>query len=396
MKSIRIYYWLWLFAVVSLAGSIVSCSDDTETTPVVTNIRIIAKDSSITGGEFSQPIAIEGRNLGSVREIWFNDVKAVLIPTYITDNNILVRIPSDGPTEVTNTVTLVTQSGNRVTVDFETVLPPPLIWQLYNEYAKPGTENMVIGQYFFDVQKVLIGDQEVAILSKTSTTITFTMPASVGQDHVTVVAAGGTTVSAFRLNETAGNMINFDIPATTWGSDVCWGDAERVDPANSDIEPVAGRYTRIRQVDLPATGYQGNWVISTCYFDFGLAPGAAADRTFRFEAYIGEPWKAGMYVILITLESGDVFRYEWKPWDVQGLRDAGIKTNGWMTFAVPVTAFRKYADDAYVTPEVHIEDVSKIRDLRVDFSNGATNAQKIPVHFVALDNFRMVNAKANE
>ncbi len=165
------------------------------------------------------------------------------MPTYITDNNILVRIPTDGPTEVTNTVTLVTASGNRVTVDFETVLPPPLILQLYNEYAKPGTENRVLGLYFFDVQKVLIGNQEVEILARTSTAITFKMPESVGQDSVTVVAAGGTTVSAFRLNETVGNMVNFDIPATTWGSDVCWGDAERINPEDSDIEPVAGRYT---------------------------------------------------------------------------------------------------------------------------------------------------------
>ncbi len=395
MKRTPIYYWLWLCVIVSLACSVVSCSEDPELTPVVTNIRIIAKDSSITGGEFAQEIAIQGQNLGSVREVWFNDVKALLVPTYITDNNILVRIPTDGPTEVTNTVTLVTASGNRVTVDFETVLPPPLILQLYNEYAKPGTENMVLGLYFFDVQKVLIGNQEVEILARTSTAITFKMPESVGQDSVTVVAAGGTTVSAFRLNETVGNMVNFDIPATTWGSDVCWGDAERINPEDSDIEPVAGRYTRIRQVDLPATAYQGNWVISTCYFDFGLAPGPASERTFRFEAYIGEPWKAGMYVMLITLESGDVFRFEWKPWDVPGLRDSGIKTDGWMTFAVPATAFRKYANDAYVTPDVYIEDVSKIRDLRVDFSNGATNAQKIPVHFVALDNFRMVNAIPN-
>jgi len=395
MKRTRIYYWLWLCVIVSLACAVVSCSEDGELTPVVTNIRIIAKDSSITGGEFAQEIAIQGRNLGSVREVWFNDVKAVLVPTYITDNNILVRIPTDGPTDVTNTVTLVTQSGNRVTVDFETVLPPPLILQLYNEYAQPGTENMVLGLYFFDVQKVLIGNQEVEILAKTSTAITFKMPESVGQDSVTVVAAGGTTVSAFRLNETVGNMINFDIPATTWGSDVCWGDAERINPVDSDIEPVAGRYTRIRQVDLPATAYQGNWVISTCYFDFGLAPGPASERTFRFEAYIGEPWKAGMYVMLITLESGEVFRFEWKPWDIPSLRDSGIKTDGWMTFAVPATAFRKYADDEYVTPDVYIEDVSKIRDLRVDFSNGAPNAQKIPVHFVALDNFRMVNAIPN-
>jgi hypothetical protein len=62
-----------------------------------------------------------------------------------------------------------------------------------------------------------------------------------------------------------------------------------------------------------------------------------------------------------------------------------------MTFAIPASSFRKFENDAYVNPAVTISDISKIRDLQVMFSNGATNAQKIPVHYVALDNFRMVD-----
>src|SRR5690606_41986137 len=46
---------------------------------------------------------------------------------------------------------------------------------------------------------------------------------------------------------------------------LCWGDAERIDPEDSEIEPVAGRYTRIKQTNLAATGYQGDWVVSTCW-----------------------------------------------------------------------------------------------------------------------------------
>ena len=377
-----------------LAVGFVSCDDnEDEATPVVTNIRVIAKDSSIVGGEFLLPIAIQGNNLGSVTEVWFNDVKATLSPVYVTNSNILVYVADDGPTEVNNKITLVTRSGKRVTVDFETILPPPVILQLYNEFAKPGTENIVIGNYFFAIEKVLIGENEVEIISQTPNNIKFKMPDAVGMDRVTVVGAGGTAVSAFRLNETEGNMINFDIPATTWGSDVCWGDAERINPADSEIEPVAGRYTRIKQSDLAATGYQGDWVVSTCWFDFGLPVADASEKVLRFEAYIGVPWKAGRYLIMIGTESGESFRYEWKPWDTNEYKSSGIKTNGWRTFYVPMTEFRKFADNTYVNPVKTISDVSKIRDLRIDFTNSGDGAAVISSHYVALDNFRMVDSE---
>jgi hypothetical protein len=392
MENRNKYLWPVLLLVALVSFGLVSCEDDSEALPTVTNIRVIEKDSAIVGGEFGLPIAIQGNNLSSVVEVWFNDVKADLNPVYVTNTNILIYVADEGPTEVTNTITLITRSGKRITAEFQTILPPPQIWQLYNEFAKPGTENIVIGQYFFDIEKVLVGEQEVEILEKTETAIRFMMPESVGIDRVTVVGAGGTSVSAFRLNETEGNMINFDIPATYWNSDVCWGDAERINPDNSEIEPVAGRYTRIKQTDLAATGYQGDWVVSTCWFDFGLEAAPAAEKIFRFEAYIGEPWKAGYYNINIGTESDGTFRYEWKPWDVEGFRESGIKTNGWMTFAIPVTSFRKLdSNGAYINPAVTIPDVSKIRDLQIMFSNGAAGAEKIPAHYVALDNFRMVD-----
>jgi hypothetical protein len=396
MKNVNKYLWAAMLLIAFVSIGLVSCQDDEEGIPVITNIRVVAKDSAIGGGEFGLPIAIQGTNLGSVVEVWFNDVKADLNPVYVTNSNILLYIADGGPTEVTNTITLVTASGKRVSGEFATILPLPYIAQLYNEFAKPGTENFVLGAYFFDIDKVLIGDTEVEILSKTENIIHFVMPETVGQDRVTVMGAGGTSVSSFRLNETVGNMINFDIPATGWGSDVCWGDAERINPDASPIEPVAGRYTRIKQTDLPATGYQGDWVVSTCWFDFGLEAAPATEKIFRFEAYIGEPWKAGFYNFNINTEGEGTFRYEWKPWDVDGLRESGIKTNGWMTFAIPASSFRKFENDAYVNPAVTISDISKIRDLQIMFSNGAANATKIPTHYVALDNFRMVDIAFEE
>lgn len=393
MKNFNPYIKQLLIFAAFISLTLTSCEEEEGGMPVITNVRLIAKDSSITAGKFGLPIAIQGRNLGSVTTVYFNDVKAKLNPVYVTDTNILLFITDEGPTELNNKITLITASGQTATSDFLVVLPDPVILQLYNEFPKPGTENYVMGRYFFAIEKVLVGDVEVEILEQTPNAIKIVMPDAVGQDRVTVVGAGGTAVSAFRLHETEGNMINFDIPATTWDSDVCWGDAERIDPEDSEIEPVAGRYTRIKQNNLAATGYQGDWVISTCWFDFMLPAAPASAKVMRFEAYIGVPWKAGYYNINIGLESGDQFRYVWKPWDVDAYRASGIKTNGWMTFFIPMDAFNKLDGEKFVSPAVRIPDISKIRDLRVDFSNGGDTASEIPSLYVALDNFRIVDIR---
>lgn len=391
MNKLHLYLKHLLMPAVLLSCMLTSCDEDEAGMPVVTNIRVIAKDSAITAGEFGLPIAIQGNHLAAVTEVYFNDVPAKLNTVYITNTNILVVIPDDGPNDVSNAITLVTSSGHRVTTTFEVVLPAPVVLQLYNEFAKPGTENVVMGRYFYAIEKVLVGENEVQMLEQTPTAIRIVMPDVVGLDRVTVIGAGGTTVSAFRLNETEGNLVNFDIPATTWDADVCWGDAERINPEDSEIEPVAGRYTRIKQTNLPATGYQGDWVISTCWFEFGLPSGAPANKVMRFEAYVGVPWKAGYYNINLGLETGETFRYVWKPWDTDAYRSSGLKTDGWMTFYIPVSAFNKLDGEEFVSPPVRIPDVAMIRDLRVDFSNGGDGASEIPSHYVALDNFRIVD-----
>src|SRR5690606_36953316 len=153
--KILITQTITFLALISLV--MVSCEEDEAGMPVVTNIRVIAKDSTVSGGEFGLPIAIQGRNLRSVVEVYFNDVKATLNPVYVTNTNILVFVTDDGPKEVSNKTKLVTASGQTVSTDFEVILPDPVILQLYNEFPKPGTENYVIGRYFYAIEKVLIG-----------------------------------------------------------------------------------------------------------------------------------------------------------------------------------------------------------------------------------------------
>lgn len=397
MKKIYRHFYpaLILFAV--FAAVLASCSEDETDQPVITNVRVTAKDSTVTSGEFGLTVAIQGSGLGSVQKVFFNDVEAELNPTYITGNNIICHVPDSPPTTINNKVTVVTASGQTATYDFVVVLPKPAIWGVYNEYALPGSWNAVIGNYFYVISKVFVGDTQVEITEVTPTVIYFIMPPNAETTTVTVVGEGGTTTSTFRLNETEGNMVNFDIPATGWGSDVCWGDTERINPADSDIPVVAGRYARIKQTNLAATGYQADWVLSTCWFDFGLAPGSHEDKVFKFEINVVKTWKAGSYTIRIGTEAGVNYAYKFKPWDTEELRASGVKTSGWATVYIPLSLFHAVdGDGKEITPIGQIADVSKIRDLYVAFGNADKDAngkdpKTIPEHHVALDNFRIVD-----
>ena len=145
MKTIKSRLWYMAFLASVLSFGILSCSEDEVGTPSITGVRVVAKDSTILGGEFGLPVAIQGRNLSSVREVYFNDVQAEIVPTYMTDRNILVFIPDAGPTDVTNTITVVSSTGKRVSCVFQTIIPPPMVINLKKEISKTGTENSGLG-----------------------------------------------------------------------------------------------------------------------------------------------------------------------------------------------------------------------------------------------------------
>ncbi len=368
--------------LILFSAFIISCSEDEDSQPIITNVRVTVKDSTITAGEFNLVVAIQGSGLEGVQKVLFNDVEANLKPIYVTSTNIICPIPDSPPGELLNKITVVTSSGKSTSYDFTVILPEPVVSAVYNELAAPGAENRVLGNYFYFVSKVLVGDEEVQITKVNATEITFTMP---GGDPtgktVTVISAGGTATSTFILNSASiGNMVNFDIPATGWGADVCWGSAERVDPANSDLEVLSGRYTMIKQSNLPKSGWQDNWVISTCGFDFGLPTASHATKMFKFEHYVVETWKAGYYEIMIKSD-GVEYRYLFKPWDSEAYRTSGYATTGWRTAYIPLSEFKSAAGG-------QIADISKINDFQFIFK---TPDAAIDNFYAAADNFRIVD-----
>jgi hypothetical protein len=362
-----------------------SCNnDDIDGAPVISNVRLLdptKADSSLTGAEPGSLIVIQGQNLGSVLKVYFNDFEATFNSALGSNSNIVITIPANAPTKavdagVSSKIRVVT-NGGEATYDFVLTAPSPVISGLYSEFIKPGGNIVINGDYFYNIKSVKVGETSLQIVSSSVKSITAKMPAPATVGAVTVEGEFGTVKTNFKVNDNEGNMINFDIPATSWGSEVCWG-AAPIMPA-TDPGAIAGKYSRIKGTKLPATGYNDAWVFSTCTFDFKLAAGAAADRQFKFEHNIAEPWKAGKYDITITADKSE-YTYSFQPWNSTEYAATGYQTNGWRTAVIELSEFKNAAGNT-------ITDVSKITDLKVLFN---TPDVVIASFNGSVDNFRIV------
>jgi hypothetical protein len=370
-----------ILAALSLA--IQSCEDkDVGGVPVIENVRLLdptKADSSIKAGLPGVQIVIQGQNFSGLQKVYFNDFEAGFNSALNSDRNIIITIPGEAPTkavqpDVSNKVRVVTLGGESV-YDFVLTSPSPQIWALHNEFVMPGSQLAIYGNYFYNIDKVKLGATNLEIVSRTVNRLVVKLPAVITTDYIDVEGEFGVAKSSHKLNDPSGNLINFDIPATSWGSAVCWGAAEITDT----LEPISGKYVRIKGVDLPSTSWQDSWAIGTCGFDFGLAPGAARDKLLKFEHNSREAWKTGQLNIEFTAGNAK-YLYQFKPWNNPLYSATGYKTEGWQTETIELSEF--------LAGSSTIPDVSKISDVTIWFTTPDGGLEKFDASF---DNFRIVN-----
>ena len=131
------------------ASTLTSCEDQpdkfelTGGVPTVNYIRmpyLSQADSLLDKASLSSVICLVGNNLTSIKELYFNDQKAQLNTSYITDHTMIVQIPAAIPADVTDKIYMVTRDGEKVDYDFKVVVPAPNPTSMSCEYAKPGSE----------------------------------------------------------------------------------------------------------------------------------------------------------------------------------------------------------------------------------------------------------------
>ena len=370
----------WL-ALATLA--LTACSDQpdeykpTGGSPQVQYIRLPeSADSIITQSYMQRTICLVGSNLRSVRRMFFNDKEAVLNSSFITDNTLLVDIPGEIPSAVTDKIYMVNGDGDTTTHAFHVIVSPPSVMNMSCEYAPAGEEVTITGDYFiqdpYKPLQVLFNEGALAVTdikSITKNSITFTMPTGATAGRVIVQSVYGKGESDFVYKDTRNIIFDFD------GSHGGMAKGHGWRAGNIRTGGIDGSYLYFGGVKMlgkvGATWAEDNFAMNywpepnNNFPEISSIPSIAAmldtcsvsDLVLKFECRVpaNKAWSASALQVIFTGNADvtytnansqyygkkDLPRGLWIPWQATGSYNTGDK---WVTVSMPLSAFNKTGD----------------------------------------------------
>lgn len=397
MKT-RYINWFFVAALAMMGCLMTACEDQPDKYEIADGVPTLKyvrsplpeeADSLLVGAYLGNTVCLVGDNLRSIYELYFNDQKATLNTSYMTDHTILVDIPKNIPEEVTNKIYMVTKSGAKVDFDFSVMVPAPVVNSMSCEYAPAGSEAVLYGDYFVDDPNIPLtismpGDITVEgeqITSITKTAIKFIVPEGAVQGNIRVKSIYGTGQSVFQYKDTRNILFDWDgkyegalAAGNSWN-----GDNEKKGQILTSVPPVDGKY----MVMGPAPLSGGQWQTPGEYlmmywpdpnategcvplynlpqFKKMLEDYKIEELALKFEVYVptSNPWMAeGMQIRFTSLdevsmsnqtqdyiwnddeshEEGKAPRGVWVPWEETGSYDTN---NQWVTVTLKMSEFNK-------------------------------------------------------
>jgi hypothetical protein len=324
---------LLLFMTVGVASIFISCKKDNEGgTPSVDYVRITrpeSSDSLLVGAGQGQLIAIVGNNLQDAVQVWFNDQAARLTPTYITKTSILVSVPTQIPTDITNKLKIVFKDGYELLHNFEVQISEPVVTSMLSEYVNEGDIAVIYGNYFYEpVTVTFTGGATGTIVSRKDQELHVQVPANAQPGPITVKTNFGEATSNFWFRDNRNLIISGD-PHEGW-----WGTYLVTSPGANDPVKISGNYYRFKKAvkswtwDAPevAGGPAANMPVHGKNI-----PDAAIlhpeDYNVKFEINTMKPYNSNRIGFNVGLSAEDNDAYAWKPpYDSKGQ---------WNTITIP-------------------------------------------------------------
>ena len=395
--------------------------------PTVHYVRYADRDVFIEQAYMGEVVCFVGENLCSVRELFFNDQKAVLNTSFMTENTLVAAVPGNLPKEKTDKVYMITKGLDTLTVDFKVMMPSPQVKSMSCEFQQPGTDVTVYGNYFSEPMTVTFEDGAGAVVtsfkSVSMTEVTFTIPADAKPGKIKVETESGLARSPFSYYDFCDGLItDFD-----GGTDVVpqgWN----FSGTYSSEGGIMGNYVELKSASAmtPDGGWNedfkidfwcGNWNGDPMGITSG--PGVPIcniidfsnfqNMALKFELYIpsSNPWMAGaMQLIFCSADRAandswqnntflhtsadgglDLCRGLYRPWEATGSFDTGDK---WITVTVPFSEFTYNANGTSgAVPLQKPEDFATF--VIWPWNGGVAGTECTPVF--RIDNLRAVPAK---
>ena len=379
-------YFLNIAIVVLAAVTFNACSDDNDGavvggTPVVRYVRpcdASISDSLLAGAYLGDRVAIIGEQLAGVTEIYFNDQKVKLNPNFVTENAIILDIPSGIPGVKQDLIKLYT-STDSCYYSFETLVPKPTVSSMDCEFVTDGDVAYIHGLYFVNdgaspLKVTFKGNKEAEIISQDLNNLTVRIPAGAQPGPVTVTSVYGATVSSFWFRDNRNIILDFDHTYPDGGYYHGWhGGAgySSVGGINGQYLIFTGEMTDDKWDDSKF-GYE-KWTYLPTDPDF-VDAGKLADYVLKFEVNVSDVWSAaalqiiftGAQDVLLNWQNGNGLTYSstwgsangyigdtswpralWMPWTSTG----SFKTDGWITVSIPMTDFKYNSSGGTAAPK---------------------------------------------
>jgi len=435
--------------IASTSFSLQSCKDQpdeyesTGGTPTIYYIRpakASASDSLLVQAYPQANICLVGSNLTSIQQIYFNDKKAILNSSFITENTLIVQVPSAIPDVVSDKIYLITTGNDTLTYDFHVVIPAPVVSQMSCEYAVPGSIATIYGSYFIDDPNVPLevifpdGQKaEIKSVNDSRSNMTIVVPECTTEGQITVKSVYGSSKSSFRYLDSRGILFDFDTPNAVSGY-VLGNHGWHAMVIESNETSLKGNYLRLGDpsVTMDADGswndgnfsfeyWPGNWQDPEDYQGDGIRLTDLVDfsdysnMSYKFEMCIpkANPWAAGAMQFIVggvtKISMGnagvkDIYGNElagcnntyfnndelprgiYRPWESTGSFDTGDE---WITVTLPISEFKYGFSGGAASGSLSANDFTSLVIFVV--SGGITGTECNPV--IKIDNIRAVPNK---
>ena len=436
MKT-RYINWFFVAALAVMGCLMTACEDQPDKYEIADGVPALKyvrsplpeeADSLLVGAYLGNTVCLVGDNLRSIYELYFNDQKATLNTSYMTDHTILVDIPKNIPEEVTNKIYMVTKSGAKVDFDFNVMVPAPVVSSMSCEYAPAGSEAVLYGDYFVDDPNVPLtismpGDITVEgeqITSITKTAIKFIVPEGAVQGNIRVKSIYGTGQSVFQYKDTRNILFDWDgnyegalAAGNSWS-----GDNEKKGQILASVPSVDNNYMVLGTTFLSDDQWNTPPEYTMMYWPYQHATEGCVplydlpqfkemledytieELALKFEVYVptSNPWMArGMQIMFTSLDEvsmenqnndyvygeGKEPRGVWVPWEETGSYDTG---NQWVTVTLKMSEFNKQVSGVVSETEFTEENFA---GLSIFLRGGGVDGKECePI--ICIDNIRVV------
>ncbi|WP_291529992.1 glycan-binding surface protein [Bacteroides sp. UBA939] len=431
MKSKR--YINWFMAVAVMGIGMVSCEDEPDKfelsggKPTIKYIRMpsaSAADSLIVGAFMDAAICLVGDNLKSIQEMYFNDQKAILNTSYMTENTLIVNVPGTIPEVVYDKIFMVTRDKDTINYDFKVLVPGPTVSSMKCEWVNPGELAEIRGDYFIDDPgqplTLKIGDTSIDISNFTKNTISFVVPENLAEGAVEVTTIYGEVTSKFHYNDTRGMMFDNWGAAGETGTGLT-NHGWHARDIKKDEFSLSGSYMELGGTTMSADGgwADGNFAFEYWPGDWSTPPVFAgtdiclndlvnftdfANMALKFEMCIpaSNPWMAGAMQIIfsgndqVTIQTANNTFFNndtgypralYRPWSVTGSYDTADE---WITVTLPIASSFIY-DHNGTDAKIPLTEANFTGLTIFVWSGGVNGTECNPV--IKIDNIRAVPNK---